>query len=67
MASETASKTFRDRLEGMECPNCRDFTVEGLAAFATGEPLDWGYQPFEGELLKIIWTECTKCGWDEGS
>jgi len=65
---KVASKRwFTDRLEGDACHECGEFSVEGEAVFATGETLEHGYTPHEGEILKFLWMECTQCGWDQGS
>jgi predicted nucleic-acid-binding Zn-ribbon protein len=61
---------FKDKLEEDECiacAKCGKFSVEGEAVFATGETLAHGYTPYEGEILKFLWMECTQCGWNQES
>ena len=63
----TKNYSYRGTLEGNECAECGSHDVSGEAVFATGEPLEWGYEPFEGEILKFLWLECAKCGWNQSS
>ena len=56
---------YKDRYFTL-CPACST-EIEGEGMVATGMPLDDGYEPDEGELLKNLWIECDNCGWNQAS
>ena len=62
---DISDESYVTMYDEMVCPECGQL-VEGAGVFATGMPLEY-HNPFPGELLKNIWMECGKCGWDQYS
>jgi len=62
---DVTEDSYKAEYDNRPCPICSEL-VKGEGIFSTGTPLKH-HQPFPSELLKNVWMECEKCGWNQYS